>query len=157
MCVVGLGLIVVVLGGFLLLAGYLPPPIHANDSADEVADFYAKHTDAIRAGLVVGFCGWTPWAALTAVISVQLARMQPQRPVLAILQAILGAAGFVFLLMSMIILLAATFRPERAPRSPRPCTTSAGSPCSSPSPPYAVSGSAGDAHRVAWLPDGNAV
>ena len=28
----GLGLIIVVVGGFLLLAGYLPPPIQANDS-----------------------------------------------------------------------------------------------------------------------------
>lgn len=110
----GLGLIVVVVAGFLLLAGYIPPP-HASLSAEEIAAFYKDNTDAIRAGIIIGFCGWTPWAALTAVIAVQLARMQPQRPVLAMLQLITGAAGFVFLLMSMIILTATTFRPDRNP------------------------------------------
>lgn len=110
----GLGLIVVVVVGFLLLAGFLPPR-HANDSAQQIASYYATHADRVRAGLVLGFLGWTPWAALTAVIAVQLARMQPRRPVLAVVQLITGAAGFVFLLLSMIILLAASFRPERAP------------------------------------------
>lgn len=110
----GLGLIVVVVVGFLLLAGFLPP-VHANDSAQEIAHHYAAHADRVRAGLVLGFVGWTPWAALTAVMAVQLARMQPRRPVLAVLQAITGAAGYVFLLLSMIILLAASFRPERSP------------------------------------------
>lgn len=110
----GLGLIALVTGGFLLLAGFLPP-LHASDSAQEVADYYRTNTDAIRAGVVIGFMGWTGWAALTTVIAVQLARMQPQRPVLAMLQLVTGTAGFVFLLLSMIILLVATFRPERSP------------------------------------------
>lgn len=110
----GLGLIALVTGGFLLLAGFLPP-LHANDSAQQVADYYRSNTDAIRAGVVIGFMGWTGWAALTTVIAVQLARMQPQRPVLAMLQLVTGTAGFVFLLLSMIILLVATFRPERSP------------------------------------------
>lgn len=111
----GLVLIIVVVAGFLALAGYLPPPIHANYSAQRVATWYADHTTRIRAGLVVGFCGWTPWAALTAVMGVQIARMQPRRPVLAMFEIITGAAGFVFLLMSMIILLVTTFRPDRSP------------------------------------------
>jgi hypothetical protein len=110
----GLALIVVVSAGFLLLAGYLPPP-HASDSAARIAHFYASNTTAIRAGLVIGFCGWTPWAALTAAIAVQLARVQPRRPVLAVLQLVVGVAGLVFLLMSMMILLTASFRPGRSP------------------------------------------
>ena len=111
----GLGLIVVVLAGFLLLAGFLPPPIHANDSAQHVADFYRDHADRVRAGVVIGFMGWVPWASLTAVIAVQLARMQPRRPVLACVQAVTGTGGYVFLLLSMIILLVASFRPGRSP------------------------------------------
>lgn len=110
----GLLLIVVVVVGFLLLAGFLPP-VHANDSAEEIARHYRQHADRVRAGLVIGFVGWTPWAALTTVIAVQLSRMQPRRPVLAVLQAITGAAGYVFLLLSMIMLLAASFRPGRSP------------------------------------------
>jgi hypothetical protein len=105
---------VVVLAGFLLLGDYLPPP-KAHESADQIAHFYRAHTDRIRAGLVIGFLGWTPWAALTAVITVQLARIQPKRPVLALVQLITGAAGFVFLLDSMIILLVTAFRPDRSP------------------------------------------
>jgi hypothetical protein len=110
----GLGLIVFILAGFLLLTGFVPP-IHASDSAQQVADFYAEHPDRIRAGLIIGFLAWTPWAALTAVIAVQLARMQPQRPVLAMLQLVTGTAGVVFLWTSTIVLIVTTFRPDRSP------------------------------------------
>jgi hypothetical protein len=110
----GVGLIVVVVAGFLLLADYLPPPA-AHESASQIARFYVANATRIRAGLIIGFLGWTPWAALTTVIAVQLARMQPRRPVLAGLQLVTGAAGFVFLLLSMIILLVASFRPGRSP------------------------------------------
>ncbi|WP_354701659.1 hypothetical protein DSM112329_01985 [Paraconexibacter sp. AEG42_29] len=110
----GLGLIVVVVAGFLLIAGFLPPR-YSSDSAQQIAAYYADNTDRIRIGVVLGFVGWTPWAALTAVIAVQLARMQPYRPVLAVIQLVTGAAGFIFLTLSTIILLVATFRPERSP------------------------------------------
>lgn len=110
----GLGLIALVLGGFLILAGFLPP-LHASDTAQQVADYYRSNTDRIRAGVTIGFMGWIGWAALTTVVAIQLARMQPQRPVLAMMQLVTGTAGFVFLLLSMIILLVATFRPERSP------------------------------------------
>ena len=110
----GFVLCAIVLVGFLCLAGYLPPPA-AHWSADHIARFYRDNATRIRAGLIIGFIGWTPWASVTAVISIQLARMQPRRPVLAVLQGITGAAGFVFLLMSMIILLVASFRPDRSP------------------------------------------
>lgn len=111
----GIALIVIVVAGFLLLAGYLPPPIQANDGPEEVADFYRDNTDAIRAGLVIGFCGWAGWGSFTAVIGIQLARMQPQRPVLAMCQIVFGAGGMVFLMLSSIILLVTTFRPDRNP------------------------------------------
>lgn len=111
----GWGLIALVLGGFLLMTGYLPP-IPASDTPEEVAAFYAGDTDLIRAGLVIGFLGWTPWAALTAVIAVQLARMQPHRPVLPMLQLVTGVAGLVFLLLATIILIVTTFRPDRSPQ-----------------------------------------
>jgi hypothetical protein len=110
----GIALAVVVSAGFLLLAGYLPPPA-AHWSADHIARFYRDNATRIRAGLIIGFLGWTPWALLTTVISVQLARMQPRRPVLAGIELVTGAAGFIFLLMSMIILLVCSFRPDRSP------------------------------------------
>lgn len=110
----GVGLIVLVLAGFLILTGYLPP-LKASASAAEVADFYASNTDAIRAGIIIGFLGFTPWALLTAAVGVQLARIQPKRPVLAVLQLVLGAAAFVVLMVPLIILLVTTFRPERSP------------------------------------------
>jgi hypothetical protein len=56
-----------------------------------------------------------PWFLLSAVTAIQMARMQPQRPVLAMGQLIIGAAGGVFLTLSSIFLLLATFRPDRAP------------------------------------------
>lgn len=112
----GLGLIALVLGGWLIMTGYLPP-IPANDTAQEVADHYRDNPDLIRAGLVIGFCGWTPWALLTAVMAVQMNRMHPKRPVLAMIQLVTGAAGFVFLLAGTIVLIATAFRPERSPET----------------------------------------
>lgn len=110
----GLVLIVLVTGGFLIMAGYLPPP-KASASAQEIADFYAENTTAIRAGIVIGFIGFAPWAMLTSAITVQLARVQPRRPVLAVLNLVTGTGGYVVLLCPLIILLVASFRPERSP------------------------------------------
>lgn len=110
----GVFLVVVASIGYWILAGYLPV-IPASDSAEEVAAFYREDTNLIRVGILMAMTAWVPWFFLTAVTSIQMARMQPQRPVLALGQLIVGCAGGVFLTLSSIFLLIATFRPERSP------------------------------------------
>ncbi|WP_026909543.1 hypothetical protein [Patulibacter minatonensis] len=110
----GIYLIVLVVGGWLVMTRFIPP-MGANDSAQQIADHYRDNTDVIRAGLVIGFCGWAGWGALTAVIAVQMNRMHPKRPVLAMIQLISGAGGWIFLSAATIILIVASFRPERSP------------------------------------------
>jgi hypothetical protein len=110
----GIYLIVLVVGGWLLMTRFLPP-MPANDTAEQIAAHYQKHTDVIRAGLVIGFCGWAGWGALTAVIAVQMNRMHPKRPVLAMIQLVSGAGGWFFLSAATIILIVASFRPDRTP------------------------------------------
>jgi hypothetical protein len=105
------GISVVFLGiGFFLITGYVPPP-HANDTARQLAHFYVTHRTRLRIGLVITLVAWAGYGTLTAVISMQMLRIEgPRRPVLALLQALAGTAGWVCLLIPTMLLAVATFR-----------------------------------------------
>ena len=100
--------------GFCLLAGFVPPPAPSLPPA-EVTAVYQNNTNFIRAGMVLiilsaGFVA--PW---TALISVQLRRIEGAARALTYTQLIAGAAGIVLFTVSAIIWATAAFRPERSP------------------------------------------
>lgn len=101
---------------FCLIAGYAPPRA-ANDTAQQIADFYRDNTDRIRLGLLITFLAWGGYGAMTAVISAQMLRIEGRRPVLSMLQLASGVAGWVFLMVPTLVLVVATFRPERSPEA----------------------------------------
>lgn len=105
------GISVVFLGiGFFLITGYVPPP-HANDTARQLAHFYVTHRTRLRIGLVITLVSWAGYGTMTAVISMQMLRIEGRRrPVLSLLQALAGTAGWVCLLIPTMLLAVATFR-----------------------------------------------
>jgi hypothetical protein len=102
--------------GFWPLANYLPPP-HANDTAQEIADFYRGDTTGIRAGLVLCFIGTMVWGPLVAVITKQMLRIEPRGSVLPYLQLLAGGLAWVFITVPLLVLSAAAFRPDRSPET----------------------------------------
>jgi len=105
---------VVFIGGFLI-AGYIPPP-PADDTPQEIAAFYRGDTTQIRFGLLLALLGFAVWGPLVALVTRQMLRIQPRRPVLAWLQLGAGIASWQYLLLPVLVLTAAAFRPERNPQ-----------------------------------------
>ncbi len=104
---------VVFIAGFLI-AGYIPPP-PAHDTAQQIADFYRHDTNRIRFGLLIALTGFAVWGPLIGVITRQMLRTKPHHNVLAYVQLGSGAAAWQFLLVPVLALTAAAFRPERDP------------------------------------------
>lgn len=100
--------------GFFIVSGYVPPRA-ANDSAQQIAQFYADNTTRLRIGLLLTIVAWAGWMTLVAAVATQMLRIERRRPVLSILQLGSGVTGFVFLLVPTIVLVVATFRPGRSP------------------------------------------
>lgn len=110
----GVVFLLLFLAGFCFLAGFMPPPAPSLSPA-EVASVYQGNTNFIRAGMVLiilsaGFVA--PW---TALISVQLRRIEGAARALTYTQLIAGAAGIVLFTVSAIIWATAAFRPDRSP------------------------------------------
>jgi hypothetical protein len=106
--------VLVILVGFWPIAGYVPPP-PPSDTAEQIADFYRARPGLIRFGLVLTFAGCAAWGPLVAVITRQMLRIKPRNSALAYAQLVAGAVAWGFLLMPVIVLSVAAFRPERSP------------------------------------------
>jgi hypothetical protein len=77
--------------GLLFLARFIPP-IPPSLGPAEVAARYANNTVGIRAGMVCVLVGGALYGAWTAVITVQLKRIEGRSSVMAYTQLALGAA-----------------------------------------------------------------
>jgi hypothetical protein len=100
--------------GLVALAQFIPPP-RASDSAQKIAHLYSDHTNRLRAGLVLMMiaAGFTaPW---TGVVSVQLKRIEGRLSPLTYTQLACGAAGILVVLLPVMVMIVASFRPERDP------------------------------------------
>lgn len=110
----GIAFVLLFVLGLWVLAGMVPPPSPAADAAT-VAAFFADNGSGIRMGMMVamiaGGC-FLPW---TAVLSVQMHRMQGSSPVLPVMQAVGGAVVTVILLVPVMLWATAAFRVERSP------------------------------------------
>jgi hypothetical protein len=101
--------------GLVALAQFIPPP-RASDSAQKVAHLYSDHTNRLRAGLVLMMiaAGFTaPW---TGVVSVQLKRIEGRLSPMTYTQLACGAAGILVVLLPVMVMIVASFRPERDPQ-----------------------------------------
>lgn len=108
-----------VLGLVLILVGfvathYIPPP-KANWSPTHLQSFYESHSDLKRFGIVVLLFGTALFAPLVAGMKVVLERIEEPPRTLATLQAVIGAAGTVLLILFAMLVAVAAFRPERNP------------------------------------------
>jgi hypothetical protein len=111
----GIAGLVVALAGFTL-ARFLPVPPKANQTPAQVVHYYTQHLTSIRVGLMLASLGVCLIAPVLALITLQLWRMaRGSTPVLAILQAIIGAVTFALLVIPMVVLEVAAFHPERNP------------------------------------------
>jgi hypothetical protein len=100
--------------GMVPLAGFIPPPA-ANDTAREVVELYTEQQDRLQAGLVLmmvstGFLG--PWAA---VISAQLRRIGEHVTALVYAQLATGTSLIIVVVAPVMVMIVASFRPERDP------------------------------------------
>jgi hypothetical protein len=91
------------------------PPISPQDSPEEVADFYRDNTDLIRAGLLFSFVAFGLWGPFMAAVGTQLRRIPDVSPSLVRTQQLAAGAGWIFLLLPMLLYSAAAFRPDRDP------------------------------------------
>lgn len=110
----GLMFVALLFVGVWFVAWFIPPLAPALD-ADALAAFYAASPTSIRIGLVIGMIAsgfFIPW---TAVLSVQMARMQGTSPVLPVIQAIGGGVVVWIVLLPVVFWLTASFRVERSP------------------------------------------
>ncbi|MCK9250087.1 MAG: DUF4386 domain-containing protein [Solirubrobacteraceae bacterium] len=98
----------------LLLAQYLPAP-YASWSPERLDEFYDSHNDLRRLGIVMMLFGTTMFVALVSGMKVVLARIEGPPRTLATLQANIGAAGTVLLMLFAMITAVAAYRPERNP------------------------------------------
>jgi len=105
---------VVLMFGGLLVAGYIPA-VPADWTAEEVSDFYREDPNLIRLGILLTLVGFMVWGPLVVAITAQMLRIRPRQKALAYLQFGAGMASWQFLLVPMLVLAAATFRPERSP------------------------------------------
>lgn len=96
-----------------LLAGVIPFPLGPGQSADEVASFYAAGV-RVPMGLAVASIGLSLVIPLVASIGYIMIRQRTSL-LLALVQLVTGTVTAGLLVMSMLIMATAGFRPERSP------------------------------------------
>ncbi len=104
--------VLIILPAFIVADYFVPPD--ADWTPEQFAEFYRSETDRIRAGILMLLLAVVGWAAVVAVITVQLLRHQGPRPVMAALYAVSGVTTYVLLTLFGVFLTAAAFRPERS-------------------------------------------
>jgi hypothetical protein len=101
--------------GMVALAQFIPPPT-AHDSAAQVVKLYSEHNDRLRAGLVLMMISAAFFAPWSGVLSVQLKRIEGRFSPMTYTQLACGAAGVLVILMPVMVMIVASFRPGRDPQ-----------------------------------------
>ncbi|HWS63447.1 MAG TPA: hypothetical protein VN325_11895 [Steroidobacteraceae bacterium] len=102
----------------------LPAPPSPALGAGELAARYVEHLGGIRVGFLVSMIVMTLYIPWTAVLSVQMMRIEGRSPVLAFIQLIGGALTVPVVSISSVFWVAAAYRPERAPEITQALTDS---------------------------------
>ncbi|MFZ2174889.1 MAG: hypothetical protein WAW17_12840 [Rhodococcus sp. (in: high G+C Gram-positive bacteria)] len=95
-----------------LIAGVLPFPLGAGDSTQTVAAFYANGV-RVPMGIALASIGICLVIPLVAGVGFVMWRMEGRSPILALIQLVSGAVTGVLLLIPMLIMAVAGFRPDR--------------------------------------------
>jgi hypothetical protein len=102
--------------GFWVIAGLVPPP-SANDSAIQIAHFYRANTDQLRIGLLLLLIGAPLLIPFVVLLALQLKRSDPRVAPLAYIQLLCGVITMLELLLPVVLMATAAFRPDRSPDS----------------------------------------
>jgi hypothetical protein len=100
--------------GFWFIAGLVPPP-SASDSALRIADFYRANASQLRLGLLLAMIATPLTVPFIVLLTQQLKRSDPRLAPLAYTQLICGTVLMFQVLLSVVLMAVAAFRPERAP------------------------------------------
>jgi len=110
----GLAFVALFVGGFWFVAGLVPPP-SASDSAQQIARFYAANADQLRAGMLIALIATPLLVPFIVLLSSLLRRSDPRLSLLAQVQLACGALLVVEVLICVVLIGTAAFRPERSP------------------------------------------
>ena len=103
----------------LLIAGFIPPPAPTM-SPEDIATRFREHGDAIRVGAVLVMAAQGLYAMFSAVVTVQMRRIEGPHSVLAFAQLGLGVLAILEAVFPMVFLCVASFRAqEMSPESLR--------------------------------------
>lgn len=100
--------------GFWFVAGLVPPP-RATDSASQIAAFYRDNTDQLRVGLLLMLTGAPLLVPFSVVLAMQLRRSDPRVAPLAYVQVLMSVVTMLEVLLPVVLMGTAAFRPERSP------------------------------------------
>lgn len=101
------------IGGFWILAGFMPPPAPSRTAAD-IAEVYRHHTNALRAGILLTVTAGALLGPFFALVSVHMRRTERDRPILAYTQLVLAALIVVEIVIPLSFVQVAAFRQDRS-------------------------------------------
>jgi len=102
--------------GFWFVAGLVPPP-SATDSARQIASFYRANTDQLRVGLLLLLIGAPLIVPFSVLLALQLKRSDARVAALAYVQLLMSVVTMLELLLPVVLMATAAFRPGRPPAS----------------------------------------
>lgn len=114
MCLVWTGPvgIALVLLGWMVLAGFLPPPSPALPP-DRVAELWAEHTNLKRLGMILCVWGGCLYVPFTVAVGIVLRRSESGDRILSTAQTALGTFGTVFFSLNFLMLAVVAYRPDQ--------------------------------------------
>jgi hypothetical protein len=109
------GIVAPVLFFIGFITGHWLPPLSPSTSTAGIAEHYREHADGIRLGGVLIMISGMFYAAYTAVISGQIARVKKVHRTVVHAQTIGGAFACLTFLVPGMLMVVTAFRPERSP------------------------------------------
>lgn len=100
--------------GFVVLGRFLPPSDPGATSEETVRQF-TEHVTSVQLGLVLAMFGSVLLCPWTAILAVQMTRIEGPCAPLAYTQLAAGAAGSVFFVFPVMYMQIATYRQDRSP------------------------------------------
>jgi len=110
----GFGAMVFWVIGFFAISGFVPPP-SPTATAQQVAERFLEHGNAIRIGLMFTAFGGALVGLWTAAVAVFLKRIEGRFSPLTYVQLTMGGLICVEFITPMLTWFVAAYRPERAP------------------------------------------
>jgi len=110
----GIALILLFFLGFWVIAGFMPPPNPLADGS-QLAATYIHHTGKIQAGLMIGMFAIGLLPLWSAVLTVQMKRIEGRNSVWAYAQLAFGATAPLIFIFPMFLWETIAFRPHQSP------------------------------------------